>query len=387
MRLRVATLNVWALPGPFAEDVASRMKAIGQRLRTLDVDLIAFQEVWTSSARAVLIAAGERIGFKHASPEIHSWGGSGLLTLSRLPMEYLRFERFQVRGRPEHANGEYLSGKGFMVVELKTPEGPITLVNTHLHARYERAVGHRYLPHRTAQMIQLAAWVAKASGPVVVLGDFNFGEGQPEHTVFTALTDLRDVAAELDRRRPTVDRSLYYRRNSSKPERRHDMVFVRDGASTGLRTRSLTRLLDERIDFDGRPGGYSNHAALRAELEISPSLFAAPRQSIRGVVEMASRLLAQGREDACQRQSDARALSSAGIACGLVAGVSLRGRKLSRRRLLRNSLRAAALVALAPAVGLPIFTEVVVPDEIEAFDEAAAQLASLEARHEASVQS
>ena len=103
-------------------------------------------------------------------------------------------------------------------------------------------------------------------------------------------------------------------------------------------------------------------------------------------MELASELLAQGREYARQRQNEGRAYSGAGIALGVIASLGLRRNKLSRRRFLRNSMRAAVVVALAPGVGFSILSEVVVPSEIDAFDEAAAQLASLGERGEALLQ-
>ena len=57
VRLRVATLNVWAVP-LFSERIGARMREIGRRLAALELDAIAFQEVWTPAARRRLIEAG-----------------------------------------------------------------------------------------------------------------------------------------------------------------------------------------------------------------------------------------------------------------------------------------------------------------------------------------
>ena len=66
MRIKVATLNVWALPEPIALDVSDRMHAIGERLPHLELDAIALQEVWTGEAREILLGAGRRAGRSHA---------------------------------------------------------------------------------------------------------------------------------------------------------------------------------------------------------------------------------------------------------------------------------------------------------------------------------
>ena len=74
MRIRVATLNVWALP-PLAPSVGPRMRAIGRRLASLDLDAMALQEVWTEGARERLIAAGPEAGLPHAWHHPAAFGG------------------------------------------------------------------------------------------------------------------------------------------------------------------------------------------------------------------------------------------------------------------------------------------------------------------------
>ena len=137
MRVRVATLNVWGLPEPFSERLPKRMKAIGARLAELDLDVIAFQEVWTREAYRLLRAAGRRIGLLHKWRKHSLFDGSGLLVLSRLPIEAKRFDEFSLRGLPERLDhADYYGGKGFARLRLQTDLGPFTLIDTHLHARY-----------------------------------------------------------------------------------------------------------------------------------------------------------------------------------------------------------------------------------------------------------
>ena len=63
---------------------------------------------------------------------------------------------------------------------LRTADGPVTLIDTHLHARHSSDVPHAYRPHRTAQIVQLASAATRIDDPIVALGDFNFDEGQDE---------------------------------------------------------------------------------------------------------------------------------------------------------------------------------------------------------------
>ena len=201
MRVRAATLNTWALPEPLADRVLARMRAIGSRIGQFDLDVIAFQEIWRSDARQILEAAGQRAGLPHRWHSGAHLGGSGLLVLSRFPIEKARFERFDLGGlarRIDH--GDYWGGKGFVQLRLATDAGPLTFIDTHLHARYSGDVAHQYRGHRVGQIVQLAMGSIETTDPVIAAGDFNFTEGQPEYQVLTGLTGMRDAAAELDRR-------------------------------------------------------------------------------------------------------------------------------------------------------------------------------------------
>jgi len=377
MRVRVATLNVWGLPEPFSRNPSQRLDAIANRLSTLPVDVIAFQEVWTPHARRVLHEAGSDAGFDHVWYNDASIGGSGLLVASRLPIEEARFERYALRGLPQRImQGDYFGGKGFVRLRLSTPSGPISLIDTHLHARYTADVPHEYLAHRTGQVVQLALNTRGIEEPLVILGDFNFSEGQPEHRILLGLTDLRDIAAELDHRAPTIARSNPYRRHSPKPDRRVDFVFARDARDRRLVARSAERVFDETFMLAGEPSSYSNHAGVLAELEIEYGARVedplAPRAS---AVELARRILHQGRAEAEARRSGGRAWAGAGLGCATLVAIGERKMaRIGRRRLLRAGLQAGALLALAPSVGFSVLSELFVPGEIEAYDELLRQL-------------
>jgi endonuclease/exonuclease/phosphatase family metal-dependent hydrolase len=371
MRVRVATLNVWGLPEPFSRRPSQRLEAIANRLSSLPVDAVAFQEVWTPHARRVLHEAGLDAGFAHVWYNDASFGGSGLLVASRLPIAEARFERYALRGLPQRVmQGDYFGGKGFVRLRLSTPSGPISLIDTHLQARYSADVPHEYLAQRTGQVVQLALSARGIDEPLVILGDFNFREGQPEHRILTGLTGLRDVAAELDHRAPTIARSNPYRRDSPKPDRRVDFVFARDGRDRGLVARSVEAAFDETFLLDGEPSSYSNHAGVMADLEIAPSGSAEPpRLPQAAAVELARKVLRAGRREAEARRRGGRAWAGAGVGCAtLVALGQRRMAKVGRRRLLRTGLQAGALLALTPSVGFSILSELFVPSEIEAYD-------------------
>jgi sphingomyelin phosphodiesterase 2 len=377
MGIRVATFNVWALP-PLADRVSERMEAIGAHLADLDVDVIAFQEVWGTDARNTLLAAGRRAGLVNAWYNDSSFGGGGLLVLSRLPVTSSRFDRFALNGYPQRLDHpDYYGGKGFARIELETPDGLLTFINTHLHARYSKDVDHEYRHHRVGQIVQLALACLENQSPIVAVGDFNFGEGEPEYAVLAGLTGMRDVAAELDRRQPTIWRGNTYRSRRRKPDRRIDYVFARNGAASDLSPRRAQRIFDETFRLGGLPTSYSNHAGVLAEIDVVPRRGAASASPRPDALRLASQLLAEGRAEAERRQRDGRALASTGLAGATLASLGIRTQRLSRRRLLRVGLQGAALLALTPGVGFSILSEIVAPDELRAFDSLAAHLSRI----------
>jgi endonuclease/exonuclease/phosphatase family metal-dependent hydrolase len=375
MRIRVATLNVWALPGPFGHQVRQRMRAIGAKLSTLGLDAVALQEVWTAEARGILLRAGREAGLVHAWHNDTALGGSGLMILSRLPIEAVRFERFLLPGRPQRIDHpDYYGGKGFARVRLATTAGTVTLVDTHLHARYGSDVAHEYVAYRIGEIVQIATRMAVAREPLIAAGDFNFRKGDPEYRVLTGLARLRDVAAELGHPEPTVFRGNPFRTGHRKPDRRVDFLFVRDGRQLGVHAHETRRIFDEVFELGGRPASYSDHAGVLAELEIARTSPASPPTFDPEAASLASRLLADGRSLAERRRRGDRAVAGAGFGMALLAAAGVRSRSVTRRRLLRRGLEGAGILALTPTVGLSILSELFVPDELRAFDKLAALL-------------
>ena len=374
MRIQVATLNVWALPEPFAPDVLPRMAAIGDRLSELSADVVCFQEVWMSSARDTLLRKGQSAGYAHNGYLEDAIGGGGLLMMSRLPIIESHFEPFGLSGYPEQLdNGEFFSGKGFAHVRIQGPDGPFAVLNTHLHARYSNRVSHQFAPHRIGQIIQLASRVKEYDEPVVMMGDFNMLDEDPEYRVLTGLTGMRDCAVEMEHRCETVMYSNPYRARkpiSVETGRRIDYVFMRDGQTSGLQARSFDRVFDGVFTIGGQPASYSNHAGLMATIEMLP-VHADFRHALnQSVVELASRLLSEGREEAERRRAGSRVMSGVGMACAVAAAAAGRTEKVNRRRFLQNTFRAAALVSLAPGVAYSVMSEFIVPNELTAFDHA-----------------
>lgn len=375
MKLRVATLNVWGLPDPVGYQVGPRLQALASHLPSLELDVLSLQEVWSAESRAQLVRAGRQAGLGYAWQRPGSFRDGGLLVLSRIPILSASFERYDLPGQPPVADHlDYYAGKGFLHVTLAGESGPVHVFDTHLHARYGSDVPHEYHTYRVGQIVQLALGMRATREPTIVTGDFNLRSNTEEYKILTGLGGLRDVAVELGRTDPTVYDAHPFRR--TRRDRRIDYVFVRDGEGRAIRSDSVRRVFDEVFEIDGKPASFSDHAGVLANLELSTSPAAAPPAPDAEALRLASDSLVQGRARTQRGQLQARLAAGLGLGGALLATASVRDERVTRRRLLRASLRGAALLALAPGLGFSVLSEVYAPDELRAFEQLDARLAA-----------
>ena len=368
MKLRLLSLNVWALTPPIGRHVEARLRAIGAELSAMELDIAAFQEVWDESAARLLIEAGHEAGLVHHWPNAESPGGGGLLVLSRLPIRSARFEAFELAGFPEAIqHSDYWGGKGVAELTFGAGSEQFALLTTHLHAAYGPREQDRYIGHRVGQVLQLAERVRALEIPVVVAGDLNFEESFEEFAILRGATGLRDVARERDAMFATVLGSNPYR-SPEDAEKRIDYVFCRDGRTTTVRSTQIKRALAEPVQIAGEAGAFSDHAGLLASFKIGlgqPTL----RRQYPESVQAATRLLEVGQRDALGRQAGQRAAAAAGLLGAPLFWAIGRHPSLSRRKLLRWALAGAA-VASGAVGGASLFrSESLRADELAAFGE------------------
>ena len=381
MRVRVLSLNVWDLPRPFGHSARARMQRISEALPALECDLLVFQEVWTSTSRDALIAAGQRAGCPHAWHRERTTGGSGLLVLSRAPIRSARFVPYSLSGLPQRVtHADFYGGKGFVQLSIDLDGELFSVFGTHLHARYTRDNGRdEYLGHRAAEVVEIAAAIRREPTPVIAVGDFNFQESSPEHEILLGLTGLVDAAAALDSRQATVTLSNHYRRaRGAGGERRIDYVFSRSGLRRGARPVRIRRILDETIEISGERGNYSDHAGLLAEVELQGPGAATPELDAEAVAR-AHALLESGRRSAESRRTGQRLAAGSGLLAGVSALVAARSLPVSRRRLLHAGLLSLAGAAWAASASLTALSEAFVPDELSGYERVSALLDGLTA--------
>jgi endonuclease/exonuclease/phosphatase family metal-dependent hydrolase len=380
MPLRFGTFNVWGLPGSFADDVSSRMRGLAARLPGLDLDVLFIQEAWTDEVRDTLRDAALGANFEVANDHVTS---GGLMVLSRLPIRSSQFENFHFRGDPERlAQGEFLGSKGFQTLILETPAGPLSVINTHLHARYRRSRPRLNSAVRTAQLLQIIGAMNGIEGTIVVGGDFNCSVEDVEYRVFRGLT--RAVELGDGKSHPTISKSNYYKRSRRDPDKRIDYLFVRPGPDVRWRSVGVDTLFAEAERIRDRDRSLSDQYGFRGAFEwqlagLQPATDTFPALDPQAF-DLARRLLEVGREEADRRERvHFRSAGSWAAVAVLAAGIR-RHPAIDRRRFLRTSAGALALFALMPAVGYGTLARFDSDYKRDAFDDAHDILAQLEAR-------
>jgi endonuclease/exonuclease/phosphatase family metal-dependent hydrolase len=380
--LRIGTFNVWGLPETFGfgDDVSSRMRVIADRLSHSNLDVLMIQEAWTEEVRDTLVSGALAAGFEVAAgPD----GSGGLITLSRRPFRSSAFEQFSFRGDPERlSQGEFLGGKGFQTMTIESDGGPLSLINTHLHARYIRGRPTLNSAVRTAQLLQIIHRLTELEGTVLLGGDFNCALGDPEYQIFCGLSGAKELGG--GDRFSTVSRTNYYKRNRQGRDKRIDFLFVRPGDRVAWSSSDERLLFAEPVRIREIERSLSDHFGFRAELDLEADATRSQAQPPAALdpqaFDLARSLLEVGRVEADRRERDHFESSGAWVVAGAMACGVRRLPKVHRRRFLRGILGAAACGAVVPAIGFGTLARIDSDRKRDAFDEGQDILARLAAR-------
>jgi len=201
--LTLLSWNVHGLPWPISRDPGGRLDAIATAIRSTAPDVVALQEVWLASYEARLERAlgAEYQAFFRPRSGIIAGPEGGLVVFLRRAGRWqaltagLRFVPYQHKANGRLLEGDSISGKGVLRLDVEAAGQAVCLLATHLQAQYpESGPDHLYVAERSGQLEELRA-VEQTCGskPTLLLGDFN--TAPEEHGVYdthmTALgTDL-----------------------------------------------------------------------------------------------------------------------------------------------------------------------------------------------------
>ncbi len=271
MTLRILTLNLWNIDGPWRE----RARCIGEWIDRLDPDLLAFQEVVRMTdcdqLGELLADRGYHRDYVAASPfwkpdREDEKGEVGNAVASRWPIRDR--EELRLPGTGDFETRAALS------VEVDAPFGPLSFTVTHLSWRLD----HGWIRERQVRAIsELVLRRAPERGyPPLLVGDFN---AEPEATEIRYLTGLHalegqsvcflDAWARAGDGSPgfTWSNTNTWARREREPDRRIDYIFTglpqRDGRGQLLSCRVVC---DDEVDGVWPSDHFGVYAELRSEV-------------------------------------------------------------------------------------------------------------------------
>ncbi|KAK9468057.1 Endonuclease/exonuclease/phosphatase [Lipomyces arxii] len=188
MDFRMMTLNCWGLKY-VSKAREPRMRYIANQIAICEADIVALQECWVESDYDYIRQQTHK-EFPY-SKYFYSGiiAGSGLVILSRFPIESVSMTPYTINGRPSaFFRGDWYVGKGIASAIVRHPTGvAIEIFNTHMHAPYGPGDAS-YVCHRTAQAWQLSQQIRAAverGHLAIAVGDFN---SRPESITYALLT-------------------------------------------------------------------------------------------------------------------------------------------------------------------------------------------------------
>jgi len=161
------------LPYAFSTDRPERLGRLVSLIRACRPDVVMLQEVFERPMVEVLARSlpGYRVLTSGESDLTGTLNASGLVTLTRLPVEAVRFREFPPL--PDGAKAvERMGRKGLLAVDVGVPGFPGTLVNLHLYASRDEREG-RVTRHQLARVLDFAREVRARGRRVLIAGDFN----------------------------------------------------------------------------------------------------------------------------------------------------------------------------------------------------------------------
>ncbi|OGP60658.1 MAG: hypothetical protein A2V67_10550 [Deltaproteobacteria bacterium RBG_13_61_14] len=218
--IRVLQFNVWGIFS--SKDKSFRMSEIPKAIQALDPEIIALEEAFDRKSRKQIVEGLKAAGYPIAG--WHYWHkpyGSGVMLISKYPIESLAFEKYRVQCPP--TNMEHYAGKGMAHAVLKTPYGPLDFYLTHVLSRTpaifdaqgEFIPGDPFQVDRILQMYQIDQYVHQTHNSMgrsfIAAGDWNVS---PEMLEFHVLLKLTGFENSFDLLHPGDNPSTFSKNDS-----------------------------------------------------------------------------------------------------------------------------------------------------------------------------
>lgn len=289
--IRIATANLWGvsvLGFDWADDIDERFAAMAERLASNQpmLDVVLIQEAWKDAARRALLEhEGVARSFPFRVDAVDQPGGSGLVILSRFPIETAHFERFRAQGRCiKFWEGDCISGKGILTVRLRVGDRSIWIGDTHLIACYSRSddsetacgVADPNGDDRWQQIVEARQTIESLVGndPVILGGDFNLTRTSRYYPLMTGaaipahpLVDRTVPSTSSPRRATDTPRGWTEPEEKVLVPNRLDYLWTRPGTEVRWQARDNARPIftEPVVLASGKSVALSDHPILAAE--------------------------------------------------------------------------------------------------------------------------
>lgn len=251
--LTVLQGNLWMLPArpllaPFAAstDRGARLERLVHAIRTCRPAVVILQEVFDRSMVGLIAEhlPGYRAVSSGKTDFTRTMNASGLLTLTRLPVEDVRYRAFSPLPHGSRFY-EVMARKGVLAVDVDAGGFAATILNVHLYgARVPTDVAPENRRRQLEEVLSMARELEAQGRRVLVGGDFNL----PREQLASELPD----GWRISQHGPTYDpaRNPYTERGPNKYLNREDRVprtidflLTAPGAGVELSSEILTTLV------------------------------------------------------------------------------------------------------------------------------------------------
>ena len=261
--MRIATLNVCFGVRSRLAPAALRAAEYSRRLDELALDVLNLQEVWSPRLLARIRAGLPSLPHVAWRRGIAGQPVGGLATLSRHPVEDVRYHAFR-RGRvgaggPGFRLRQRLEVGIHGVMRVRLAGTPVVVGNVHLTANRDGdwATTNRHHEVQRAQLSQVRQ-AMRSADPAVLTGDFNVTSGSPLYP--SIVEGWRDPFGGTNP--PTYQESML---PAGRRAGRIDYILVR-GVAGPVRTEVLFTDPVPLPYPGGRPALLSDHVGLLADL-------------------------------------------------------------------------------------------------------------------------
>jgi len=274
--IMVATYNIGYLSGmtnnlpiyASPEFIANNEVRVIEALRTLDADIVGFQEIEFGSSRVYgtnqgtmicdsLYAYGafainwdkRYVPFPYWPPKVH-FGKviSGQAVVSKFAISDYKVHMFEGVKGSSYFYREIYASRLAQVVTLDHPVKPIVVINIHAEA-FEAETRVKQL-----DFVYELFWELDKEFPVILMGDFNSNLKEADAKIYLFLNDERLVSCAIDENDKTASPSSF---PADNPDRRFDYIFFNP---------DHFELIDSRIATEF--GDISDHFPCVAKLRI-----------------------------------------------------------------------------------------------------------------------